>query len=133
MARSQGANKEMQSLRKELATAQRDLKSTQDIVRSQKATDDDLQEALAKLAASQEELSAYKDDLFRLQPMVQTSDTNIAKDLIRYASKLSIGWRGRPLLSRRHIRKMDQSTSSPLATTTKLGPSRDVIPGLANI
>ena len=69
----------MQSLRKELATAQLDLKSTQDIVRSQKATDEDLQEALAKLAASQEELSAYKDDLFRLQPTVQTSDTNSAK------------------------------------------------------
>lgn len=55
-----------------------DLKESKDIVRNVEAFNSDLED---KFAASQEELSRCKDDLFSLQPMAQVADSSIVREL----------------------------------------------------
>ncbi len=65
-----------------------DLKESKDVVRNVKGISRDLKD---KLAASQEELSRCKDDLFSLQPMAQVADSSIVREL-EIVSQEAVHW-----------------------------------------
>lgn len=70
---------DVQTIRKQLADSQWELKASQKKVHRLLNSDKSLGETQMKLAALQSELSACKDDLFRLQPAAQVPDSDISK------------------------------------------------------
>ncbi len=79
-SRTHGTIKDWVNLQKDLADVEQQLKKSQEVVHQLQTAGDDLQKLRMKLAASQRELSACKDDLFRLQPVAQVPDSSISKE-----------------------------------------------------
>ena len=79
-SRTRGTIKDWANLQKDLADMERQFKESQEVVHQLQTVGDDLQELRTKLVASQRELSACKDDLFRLQPVAQVPDSSISKE-----------------------------------------------------
>ena len=95
-------------LEKDLQTEQKAHASTQAKLQAYKAkqahtqnNDNELQDLREKLAASQQELSACKDDLFRLQPIAQIPDSDISKDF-DFVCQQIVNWIDGELLGFEH-------------------------------
>ena len=63
--------------KRELASVRRELKVSKDDLRREQNTNKELQK---KLAASQDDLTKCKDELFRLQPIAQIPDSRVVKE-----------------------------------------------------
>ena len=81
----------IRQVQQELASVRRELKASQDNLRRTQNTFEELQETRRKLAASQDELTACKDDLFRLQPIVQTPDSRLVKEFENLCQQI-VNW-----------------------------------------
>lgn len=77
--RMQDSEQDLQDAKKQLAASQEAQAFDAELLRVRE-NEEDLRKTREKLAASQQELRACKDDLFRLQPVVQTTDADISMD-----------------------------------------------------
>ncbi|KAK0514032.1 hypothetical protein JMJ35_003754 [Cladonia borealis] len=93
------------NIAKDLPTEQKAHEATQRGLQAYNARQDhaqdngtELQDLREKLAASRRELSACKDDLFRLQPIAQIADSDISKDFDFICQQI-VNWIDGELLS----------------------------------
>ena len=80
----QNDQQKLQQVKQSLASVQRELKVSQGDLHRMRNTNkeiyEELQEERQKFTASQKELTACKDELFRLQPIAQIPDSRVVKE-----------------------------------------------------
>ena len=72
---------EVQQIQQKLASVQRKYEASQNDLRHMQKTRKQLQKARKKLAACQHDLTACRDELFRLQPIAQSTDSRVTHEL----------------------------------------------------